>query len=685
MDSFAANNSSGSESATGGETSVPSAPAPDAASAVRAASAASQSPVAGGRWRSAFGCWIAALVSGALHLLAFPPFDAAATAYVFTLPLLLLCIGGLPRARVFGLAVFGGFWLSWTIILLWLRHIEPPWGLLAAVALAAILAVFPLLWFMAARLVVFRLAGLGLVRRIFLLFALAGWWVVLEWVRGWLFTGFPWLPLSASQWQLPVMLQPAAWTGHYGVSFILVYFNLALLQYLRNWLMRFEKETPLQSPLPDASEAVTGAAVGKALSGAQTATTGTTIHDSETPSTAENAHAPIVNGDKAQAQIASEKPEREMEEAAQRWRRESHFSGKPALGGGLGLGGDFGGGGSRMRVRVCPEFYLGLLFLMGSILLYQRTLVQMRERVPMFTAAVTQPWIPATLKWEPGQARQTVDVLEQLALEAAALSPRPDVIVWPETALPFSLLSDESPWMRNWTDNLVRTTGIPLLTGALAREKGELFNGLFYVSPQTGVDTFYYAKRRLVPFGEYRPLRTLLPFIDKVVPLQTDISAGQGATLVSAQIGGQLWRIGSLICYEDIFGNLGRESVLAGADLLLVITNDAWYGEDAGGYQHAAHSVLRAVETRRPLLRAGNHGWSGWIDEAGVVRGVFAEDSGNIYQRGVASFDLVRSLDWVGRPSFYVSRGDWFVGLCGVFSLWGGVFLLLPARRRRIA
>lgn len=656
---------------------------------------------AGRRKGNALWCFLAAVLSGALHLIAFPPFDAAAAAYVFALPLLLLCMSRrLPRARIFGSAVFVGFWLSWTFILIWLRHISPPWGMLGAVALAAVLAVFPLLWFMAARHVVPLLGGLGLVRRVVLLFALAGFWVVLEWVRGWLFTGFPWLPLSASQWQLPVMLQPAAWTGHYGISFVLIYFNLAVLQYLRNWSVRFMHNplAPQQAEPPRSADEEDG---WDAAHGADTPQTTSTPHGAGTPRHTGSPHgADLPHGAGAEeragggagfgdlsgaqsganADSGAGKPP-----AEERWRRDTHFSGRPSMGGGLFGGADAGGtaGGGRIKVRVCPEFYLALLFIMGSILLYQRTLQQMRERAPMFAAAVVQPWIPASIKWEPGQARATLDILYNLSMEATTLTPKPDVMVWPETAPPFALLSDESPWMEQWTDGLVRQTGLPLLTGALARFNGELFNGLFYVSPRTGVEADYYAKRRLVPFGEYKPLKSLLPFMDKVVPLPTDISAGQGPTLLKTEIGGRPWWIGSLICYEDIFGSLGRANVLAGADMLLVVTNDAWYGQDAGAYQHAAHSVLRAVEARRPLLRAGNHGWSGWIDEAGIVRAVFAEADGNVYQRGVTSFEMVRSVYWVGRPSFYVSRGDWFVGLSGVFALWGLLSVVLPARRRR--
>ena len=98
-----------------------------------------------------------------------------------------------------------------------------------------------------------------------------------------------------------------------------------------------------------------------------------------------------------------------------------------------------------------------------------------------------------------------------------------------------------------------------------------------------------------------------------------------------------------------------------GAALLFVATNNAWYGEGASAYQHAAHSVLRAVENRRPLLRVGNGGWSGWIDEYGLIRNVLLNDEGTIYFRGGTVFEIDRDRRWVGRTTFYTRHGDWFV------------------------
>src|SRR6201999_2185013 len=115
--------------------------------------------------------------------------------------------------------------------------------------------------------------------------------------------------------------------------------------------------------------------------------------------------------------------------------------------------------------------------------------------------------------------------------------------------------------------------------------------------------------------------------------------------------------IGPLICYEDIFPQLARASARAGSDLLVVASNGAWYGEGGASYQHAAHSVLRAVETRRPVLRCGNAGWSGWIDEFGNVRDVLTNTEGSIYFRGSKTIAVTRDARWIKRLSFYVQHG----------------------------
>jgi apolipoprotein N-acyltransferase len=111
--------------------------------------------------------------------------------------------------------------------------------------------------------------------------------------------------------------------------------------------------------------------------------------------------------------------------------------------------------------------------------------------------------------------------------------------------------------------------------------------------------------------------------------------------------------------------------VLAGSEFLAVLTNNAWYGEGGAAAQHASHSVLRAVETRRPVLRCGNGGWSGWIDEFGSVRATVLNAAGSIFFRGTETITVTRDARWIGQNSFYVEHGDWFTLLCAILAALG--------------
>jgi apolipoprotein N-acyltransferase len=236
------------------------------------------------------------------------------------------------------------------------------------------------------------------------------------------------------------------------------------------------------------------------------------------------------------------------------------------------------------------------------------------------------------------------------------------------------------------------------LLGSIAIEdattpKERWYNGAFVVSPQFGVQHDYYAKRHLVPFGEYVPLRPIFGWLGKVVPLVEDTSPGPDSSPLIVRLKGEPVVFGPLICYEDVFPDLARYSVRAESNVLVVLTNDGWYGEGAGAYQHAAHSVLRAVELRRPVLRCGNGGWSGWIDEFGSIRAVLTRDAqgvihtepkdaenGTIYFRGTATVNVFRDSRWITARTFYAQHGDWFVVLSAVLVALGWATLQLAAK-----
>jgi apolipoprotein N-acyltransferase len=177
------------------------------------------------------------------------------------------------------------------------------------------------------------------------------------------------------------------------------------------------------------------------------------------------------------------------------------------------------------------------------------------------------------------------------------------------------------------------------------------------------------------------PLRPVLGWLQKIVPIgPDDFSRGVDSAPLIVPLRDKPAVFGPLICYEDTYPDLARASVLATSDVLVVITNNGWFGEGGAAYQHAAHSVLRAVETRRPVLRCGNAGWSGWIDEFGNVRASLTDERGSIYFRGTQTVNVTRDARWIGRRSFYVEHGDWFVLACAVLAMLA-VALLGPAGR----
>ena len=324
------------------------------------------------------------------------------------------------------------------------------------------------------------------------------------------------------------------------------------------------------------------------------------------------------------------------------------------------------------------EFFLALFLLMACLCVhFQDAFNRARFAEPLGRFAFVQPYIPQNVKWDQSKAPQIVDVLQKTT-EAAAKS-LPDAILWPEASTPWAVRGDDT--VKAFVESLARDAKVPLVLGSIAIENPQKpderwYNGAFVVTPDGGVQRDYYAKRHLVPFGEYVPLRPVLGWLTKFVPIGDDFSAGLDSSPLIVPLHGEPAVLGPLICYEDIYPGLARHSARNKSVALVVLTNNGWFGEGGAAYQHAAHSVLRAVETRRPVLRCGNGGWSGWIDEFGTIRAVLtrksdgtittdprAADQGTIYFRGTATVNVTRDARWVSTQTYYTEHGDWFVGL----------------------
>ncbi|MFP4351312.1 MAG: apolipoprotein N-acyltransferase [Puniceicoccaceae bacterium] len=491
----------------------------------------------------------AVLGTALLRFALFPPVSFAEAAYFFLVPVLLVDWTKARLRAVFAWGWLGGF-LFWIASIVWLRHVT----VAGTLGLAAILGLFFALWLTGWSRWFQGRRGWGPV------LGAAALWVLLEWARGWIFWGFPWNPLSVSQWNRPAVLTIVGATGGWGLSFLLVCINVALARWIREpyvgWrskgFLPFARSVPLPLVVP-----------------------------------------------------------------------------------------------------------LGILLLSSAW--YFAASFGREESAPVRIGFV-QPY--ATMKWD--EAAATENLRELWAVSRSVAADSPDVILWPESATPFPVIGNEG--MRAAVEELARETGVPLLMGNMAFHPGENVyeNGVFRVDPRTGLDPVHYAKRHLVPFGEFIPFRRYLPFLEKVVPIGLDCRPGGAAVVFPLADDSTGERVAPLVCYEDVFPSLSRDGVEAGADWLFVATNNVWYGEEAGAYQHAAHAVLRAVETRRPVLRCGNAGWSGWIDEWGRVRRMVADRDGSIYFRGGEVVEASRDLRFDGYRTPYVRFGDWFVAACAL-------------------
>lgn len=255
------------------------------------------------------------------------------------------------------------------------------------------------------------------------------------------------------------------------------------------------------------------------------------------------------------------------------------------------------------------------------------------------------------MKWNPVYQNLVINKYKDLTLKAA--KENPDLIIWPETATPYYF--EESQTETEMMRNLAREIKIPILFGSPHREniKGEViyFNSAYLLS-ESGETLSRYDKMHLVPFGEFVPFRKILFFIEKLVVMIGDFGRGTEATVM--ETAGN--RAGVSICYELIFPDLIRQAVKNGANFLVNITNDAWFGKSPASYQHMSMGALRAVENRVPLVRAANTGISGTIEATGKIK-----DETKLF---VDDFRITQIVPATGGKTFYTRYGDVFSWLC---------------------
>lgn len=289
---------------------------------------------------------------------------------------------------------------------------------------------------------------------------------------------------------------------------------------------------------------------------------------------------------------------------------------------------------------------------------YKLYRVASSENLTSIRISIIQGNIPQDLKWD-RECRDFI-IAQYLNLSRQAAQGKPDLLIWPEAALPVVL--EEEPLYYEKIKDLTREIRTPVVLGAVTLRGNLYYNSSLLVS-QDGQTLDIYDKLHLVPFGEYVPLRKVLWFLETIAPIG-DIAAGKEFKVFKNPA-----RFSVLICFEDLFPELSRRFVNKGAVFLVNITNDAWYKRTPAAWQHLQASVLRAVENRVPLVRCANTGVSGFIAPSGKIISLVKDKGGqNIFISGYQTDTIFVAKKPIF--SFYGRFGDTFILPLLLFSLY---------------
>jgi apolipoprotein N-acyltransferase len=480
---------------------------------------------------------------------AFPNIDMGWLAWLAIVPLL-VAVRNVQWKRAFGIGFLAGmvhylsliYWVAYTMR----TYGHLPW--LVCISILILLAAYLALYFGAFTALVCQLnpnpASMLVVGPVI--------WVALEYIRSFFLSGFPWELLGYSQYRVLHLIQISDTLGPYGISFLILFVNGALLFLILHILKLDWHGTEITGRF-----VVVAVSIGIILTGA------TWIY------------------------------------------------------------------GNRRLTDID----------------------QMGASSPSIQVGVIQGNIEQVVKWMPAFQEATVDKYLQLS-QTLNDTAQTDLIVWPETALPFHYLYDAS--LTEKVQKGIQRNGTFFLVGAPSFVTGthrvDYYNSAYLVGPQ-GNTLGKYDKTHLVPFGEYVPFKKWLPFLGKLVAQVGDFSRGKTGDTIAWKEG----RLGVFICYEAIFPYITRAMVVNGANLLVNITNDAWYGNSSAPYQHFSIALFRAVENRRALVRAANTGISGFVDPAGRIiepTALFTDAA------------ITHKVPMISKTSFYTRFGDIFAGAC---------------------
>ena len=308
----------------------------------------------------------------------------------------------------------------------------------------------------------------------------------------------------------------------------------------------------------------------------------------------------------------------------------------------------------KKKAILCTSLAVVILFsniLLGVGLMHQKD----GERTTVKVAAI-QGNVDMDAKG--GASKELMRVYGEMTREA--VKDGAQIVVWPESIFPYKM--NKYSVLTKFVSNLAAECEVILIVGALhAGSDGKSYNTLYMVTPDGVISDTLYHKRHLVPFGEYVPMRdiimTLIPPLAELSALDDDLSPGTDTALFETEWG----KLGGLICFDSIYEELTRASVRDGANLMLLPSNDSWwFSTSVETYQNETQAMLRAIESGRYLVRAGNTGISSIITEHGEHLAWLAPET-----KGIA----ISEIEMCTHTTLYTRIGNLFVYLCAAFVL----------------
>ncbi|MEP6685482.1 MAG: apolipoprotein N-acyltransferase [Verrucomicrobiota bacterium] len=309
-------------------------------------------------------------------------------------------------------------------------------------------------------------------------------------------------------------------------------------------------------------------------------------------------------------------------------------------------------------IRPHYDLTLTMVALVG-VMAYGLHALQIHRPANKLRVAAIQANIPREHKFNREFAETIFNQFTRLSEIAVRPESPPDLLVWPESSMPGPVLQDAAS--NQFVMEFSAAVKTDLLLGTIQLEEERAYNAALLVS-DGGQRVQIYRKVHLVPFGEYVPGRHIMPLLAKIVGDQVPDDFAFGTEHTVFHLTDEKARVAPLICFEDTIGELTRQFVLGGANLLANVTNDGWFLRSAGSQQHLDNAVFRCVETRRPMVRAANTGVTCFVSEFGRITQRLVDDTGSHFTEGVLISEL--AIPTGPERTFYVQHGELFADGC---------------------